>query len=117
MPSRLTQLGWRGEEQARHWLEARGFTFVAAHFRTRYGEIDLIMRQAETTVFVEVKTRRSRKFGLPEEAVSDRKLERLRAAVELYCARHPEVGNVRLDLMLIEPLADQVKIRHISGLD
>lgn len=96
------ELGWRGEEAVRRWLERRGFMFVERNFRTRYGEIDLIMKDGDTLVFVEVKTRRSRSFGAPEESVSERKLERLEAAVAQYIQRHVVDGPYRIDLAIVE---------------
>lgn len=102
MATRATQLGWRGEEAARRFLERRGFVFIESNFRTRYGEVDLIMRDGETTVFIEVKTRRNRSFGAPEESVNERKLSRIEAAVGSYLQRHPEVGPCRIDCVVCE---------------
>jgi putative endonuclease len=104
MATRATMLGWRGEEAVRRWLERRGFVFVERNFRTRYGEIDLIMQDGDTLVFVEVKTRRSRSFGAPEESISEKKLERIEAAAETYCQRHAEIRPFRMDLAVVERL-------------
>ena len=116
MLSRLMRLGWQGEDRARQWLEARGFSFVTSNFRTRYGEIDLVMRHMGVTVFVEVKTRRSRRFGSPEESISEKKLERLQAATEAYIAKHPSTRDVRLDLIVIERRNGAWEIRHLPGI-
>lgn len=116
MPTRATSLGWRGEAAARAWLEKRGLIFVAAHFRTRLGEIDLIMRQGSTTVFVEVKVRRNRLFGSPEESISQKKIEKLAATIEVYCREHPEVGEVRLDAVLIEGVSPTWTFRHLQNI-
>jgi len=102
MATRAAQLGWRGEETVRRWLERRGFVFVERNFRTRYGEIDLIMRDGDVLVFIEVKTRRSRTFGAPEESISERKLERMEAAAEAFCQRHAQIGPRRIDLAACE---------------
>ncbi len=96
------ELGWRGEEAVRRWLERRGFTFVERNFRTRYGEIDLIMKDGDVLVFIEVKTRTSRSFGAPEESISDRKMERMEAAVAQYVQRHVVCGSYRIDLAVCE---------------
>ncbi|MBI4090270.1 MAG: YraN family protein [Candidatus Kerfeldbacteria bacterium] len=112
MPTRAMSLGWRGEAAARAWLEQRGFVFLAQHFRTRAGEIDLVMQDDRHLVFVEVKTRRSRRFGVPEESVTERKLERLQAAAEVWLQRHPWSGPVRFDLVVEENGA----IRHLRGI-
>ncbi len=111
MLTQRTQLGWRGEEAALAYLEKQGWKLLQRHFRTRQGEIDLVMQDGNTLVFVEVKTRRSRRYGAPEEAVTEQKLERLRTTAETYLARHPWNGPVRLDVILL----DQGNIRHLRG--
>ncbi|MGI6705426.1 MAG: YraN family protein [Clostridia bacterium] len=62
--------GKRGEEAAKKYLEAKGYTVLEMNYRTRLGEIDLIARQDETIVFIEVKTRHSTRYGLPRESVT-----------------------------------------------
>lgn len=116
MPTSQTKLGWRGEAAARAWLERQGWIFVERNFRTRYGEIDLIMRDRETLVFVEVKTRRSRTFGAPEESITDQKLERLQAAAEAYLAKHPWLGPMRFDLVILEQDNGNGSRRHIRSI-
>lgn len=101
---------------ARAWLEERGLAFVESNFRTRYGEIDLVMRDGPVTVLVEIKTRRNRRFGAPEEAISDRKLARLQAAAEIYLSRHPAVGDIRLDVLVIEHQGGAWSVRHLPGI-
>lgn len=113
MPTERTQLGWRGEAAAQAWLERKGWGFVDRNFRTRYGEIDLIMQEGKTLIFVEVKTRRSRRFGAPEESVTERKLERLQAAAEAWLQRHPWIGPIRFDLVIEE----KGVLRHIRGIE
>lgn len=102
MPTRATKLGWRGEEAVRAWLQRRGCSYVGSHFRTRSGEIDLIVRDGNTLAFVEVKTRTSSTYGTPEESVDARKLEHFYAAAEEYLARHPaERGPARFDVAVV----------------
>ena len=64
-PRQLTtkQTGDAWEAQARRWLEGKGLRFIAANVNERGGEIDLIMREGRTTVFVEVRYRRSALYG------------------------------------------------------
>ena len=71
------RLGAEGEARAAAYLEARGYRIVAANARADGVEIDLIARKGGLLVFAEVKTRRSRSAGLPEEAVDGRKRARL----------------------------------------
>lgn len=79
----------RGEQAVAEWYEARGFDVVARNWRSRTGEIDLVVRLGELVVMCEVKTRTSDRFGAPEEAVTVAKARRIRrlAAEWLTSAR------------------------------
>ncbi|MFZ1833979.1 MAG: YraN family protein [Pseudomonadales bacterium] len=74
------------------------------NFRCRFGEIDLIMRDGNVLVFVEVRHRSSARFGSAAESVTYRKLQRLLAAARIYLGRHPELGDcpMRFDLFGID---------------
>ncbi|MEI7592880.1 MAG: YraN family protein [Actinomycetes bacterium] len=78
MTSQRQSLGAWGETMAATWYEAHGYEVVARNWRCRDGEIDLIVRNGETIVFCEVKTRTSAAFGSPAEAVTRTKQVRLR---------------------------------------
>ncbi len=82
--SSRTSLGEWGERQARLYLEAQGYGIAAANFRCRAGEMDLVARQGDELVFVEVKTRRGGAFGQAEESISPAKAERLAAVAEEF---------------------------------
>lgn len=116
MATQQTRLGWRGEAAARAWLEGRGWIFLNQNFRTRAGEIDLIMQDGTTTVFVEVKVRRSARFGSAVESVSSRKLERLAAAADAYLQLHPEIADIRFDLVAIDAAGGRSRTTHVRGL-
>ncbi len=85
-PDRIT-LGKSGEDLACLELRRRGYAIVARRYRTRAGEIDIVARDGGTLVFVEVKTRRSLRFGHPAEAVTARKQAKIRAMACDYLAR------------------------------
>ncbi len=74
--------------QARRWLERKGLRFIAANVRERGGEIDLIMQDSSTTVFVEVRFRKSSLFGGAAASVTASKQRRLLLAARLWLARH-----------------------------
>ena len=78
-------LGDRGEREAARFLRRRGLRVLAQGYRTARGEIDLIARERDTLVFVEVKTRRS---GTPAEAVTAEKQRRLTLAALHFLRRH-----------------------------
>ncbi len=84
------RLGEWGERQARLHLEAGGYGIVATNFRCRSGEMDIVARQGEELVFVEVKTRRGDAFGGAEESISPAKAERLAAVAEEFLQSRPD---------------------------
>ncbi|MBI4168899.1 MAG: YraN family protein [Acidobacteria bacterium] len=83
-------MGRRGEEAAARYLTSLGFRILERRFRTAAGEIDIVAREADTLVFVEVKARSSVSCGRPAEAVDGRKRARLLRAASLYLLRHGE---------------------------
>jgi putative endonuclease len=70
-------LGEWGEREALGFLQQSGMSFVDRNFHCTTGEVDLIMQEGEILVFVEVKTRRSLRFGAPEESITKTKLARM----------------------------------------
>ena len=82
-------LGDQGEDLAGDYLLAHGYQLLDRRWRCRYGELDLVARDAGGTIcFVEVKLRSSGRAGLPREAVDRRKREKLRAAAAWYLSQH-----------------------------
>ena len=86
------RLGKSGENRAVEELERRGYAILARRYRTRHGEIDVVARDGETTVFVEVKARTTGEFGLAAEAVTPWKQRRLVAMATDYLVRHRLTG-------------------------
>lgn len=110
-----TALGRAGEDLARAFLERKGFRLADRNFKRLHGELDLVMEDGGTLVFVEVKTRRSLRLGTPAEAVTPAKQRHLRWCAEVYCAeRRIEGRPVRFDVVeiLARPGATP-RIRHI----
>lgn len=95
------RVGKWGEEIATEYLAKRGYEIIARNARTPYGEIDLIAKQDEVIIFVEVKTRTSDKMGLPEESITPRKREHMISAAEHYAAEH-EIDRWQIDVIAIE---------------
>ncbi|CBG91378.1 YraN family protein [Citrobacter rodentium] len=89
-PRQLTsrQTGDAWEQTARRWLERKGLHFIAANVCVRGGEIDLIMREGKTTVFVEVRYRRSAAFGGAAASVTHSKQRKLLHTARLWLAQH-----------------------------
>ncbi|HDR2755627.1 MULTISPECIES: YraN family protein [Enterobacter] len=82
------QTGDAWEIKARRWLEGKGLRFIAANVRGRGGEIDLIMKDGQTTVFVEVRFRQSSQFGGAAASVTPAKQQKLLQTALLWLARH-----------------------------
>ena len=95
-------VGAWGEHQAAGFLLANGLQVLEKNYRTSEGEIDLIARDGDEIVFVEVKTRTNLNFGFPEEAVTEEKLEHLTTAAELYLLEYLEEQDWRIDVIAIQ---------------
>ena len=80
-------LGESGEEQACRELRRRGYAILARRYRTRHGEIDIVARDGEVLVFVEVKTRSTEAFGSPLEAVTRAKRRKVTRMAADYVGR------------------------------
>ncbi len=110
-------LGRWGETQAAEYLRQQGYEILAHNVRTAYGEIDLLARQGEQFVFVEVRTRASSSLGPPELSISARKLAHMRSAAEAYMLGQPDAaGAWRLDMIAVRRYADapQPEILHFE---
>jgi putative endonuclease len=77
-------IGKRGEEYAEKLLLKNGYRIVTRNFKIKFGEIDIIAVKDNTLVFVEVKTRRSSKFGLPVEAITPQKVAKIKKVGEVF---------------------------------
>lgn len=96
-------LGAAGEQVARRQLEQQGYIFVTANWRCPSGELDLVMRDNATLVFVEVKTRHGERLGAAEEAISAAQARRLLIAAETFLEGRPELARLlwRFDLVAV----------------
>lgn len=115
--ARKDELGRQGEDLAARFLEDAGYRIVARNWRCRQGEIDIIARNADTLIFVEVKSRSTLAFGHPFEAITTAKLVRLRGLAALWCAEHrPRAERIRLDaIAVIVPRTGSPAIEHLLG--
>lgn len=92
------QLGQWGEALVAEDLRRKGWTVAVTNFRCRMGELDIVTENEQYLVFVEVKLRKSGRFGAACEAVNPAKQRRLRAAAEFYLLRHPTCLQPRFDV-------------------
>jgi putative endonuclease len=102
MPTARARLGTRGEELTQRFLQQKGYQILTCNYRCRWGEIDIVARDADELVFVEVRARRSADYGTPEESLTEAKLRRLLAASQHYLQQHEKDGiNWRIDLVCV----------------
>lgn len=95
--------GAQAESRAADWLAARGLKLLERNVRSRFGEIDLIMEDGATLVFVEVRYRTRSDYGGAAASVTAAKRARLQRAIGVYIARHPHAGSrtLRADVVAI----------------
>ena len=100
--TRRMTLGRWGEQAAVEYLIHHGYTILGRNLRTAYGEIDILARQTDSLVFVEVKTRSSGSLGLPEISITPNKFSHMVSAAQAYLLDHPDIDLVwRIDVIAI----------------
>ncbi len=114
------RLGEWGENTACVFLELCGYRCLDRRYRRPGGEIDLVMRQGETLVFVEVKTRSGHSLAPAEAWLGPAQLRRLRRLAVQWLAEHPgqAPGDLRFDVVAVEYAGRQAgaSIRHLAGI-
>jgi putative endonuclease len=96
-------------------LQKKGYRIVKRNYKTPVGEIDIIAKDGDTIVFIEVKTRTDISFGYPFEAVNNRKRQKLKNLALLYLKRQGKESPVRFDVLSIFCMDDGKKdIEHIK---
>lgn len=104
------QTGNAGEDYASRLLKKKGYKVITRNFQTRHAEIDIVATDEKTLVFVEVKTRRSEKFGNPVEAVNEKKLWRIKMAADEYISRN-KIKNKKYRIDVVSILLDGSKVK------
>ncbi len=97
------ETGILGEKIARDLLKKRGYCIVETNYRCRLGEIDIVARQKDCLVFIEVRTKSNRSFGTPEESITRVKKDHMRRTAEYYYQSHDNLPEFwRIDLVAVE---------------
>lgn len=98
------ELGVRGEDEAARFLKKQGYRILERNFRSRLGEIDIVARDGDTIVFVEVKTRSGDSFGSPKDALSKSKMRRITRGSMDYLRMRRKTADVqtRFDVVSVE---------------
>jgi len=111
----MKTLGTEGEDLAVRFLKEKGYRIIARNYKTYFGEIDIIAKDGNTIVFIEVKTRTDVSFGYPFEAVHRKKIQKIKKLALLYLKKQGEELPVRFDVLSIFCLDNGKKeIEHIK---
>jgi putative endonuclease len=101
MKTRAT--GLLGEKLAQDFLKGRGYQLVETNYRSLDGEVDIIASKDDCLVFIEVRSKSSRKFGTPEESVTQRKKQKLVLVAQAYVQTHDiQESSWRIDFIAVE---------------
>jgi putative endonuclease len=116
------RLGKSGEDMAVHFLESKGFEILKRNYRYGHKEIDIIGKDKNTIVFIEVKTGRSKNFGSPQERVTLRKQKSMIEVAQDYIQSHESCGkkdfpdyDFRFDVVAISFERGKREIEHIKN--
>jgi len=107
-------IGEKGEKLAAEYLTRNGYKIIHCNWRYKHKEIDILAREKNTLVVVEVKLRSTDYFGDPSEAVTRKKQRFLIEAVEAYLDKIPDDPDVRFDVVSIVYSQNKYQIDHIS---
>lgn len=111
------ELGKKGEVLVEGFLIEKGYLILDQNYQKREGEIDLVAYdpKQEEIVFIEVKTRKKRNFGYPEEAVTDKKLRKMEVVAQAWLEENEKTEEAwRLDVVALE-LGKKIQITHLEN--
>ena len=111
----MIKFGREAEDTAFEYLRKQGLSKIERNYRCRFGEIDLIMRDDETVVFVEVRMRSSSRFGGALESIDARKKQKLLTTARHYMAARGGIPDCRFDAVLLNGDSQIEWIRDAFG--
>lgn len=110
------ETGKIGEDIVAKYLEQIGYEILQRNFECKIGEIDIIAKDKDEIVFIEVKTRASALYGLPKDAVDQTKKKHIYRSAEFYIyIKHLENQPVRIDVIEVYKKQGKFKIHHIKN--
>lgn len=108
------ELGRWGEDLAAAFLEEKGYAIVERDWKSGHHDLDIVAKDGSTLVIVEVKTRRNRLYGNPEEAIDYRKRRSLLSAINHYTKSHRLSCSLRFDIIsIVGNMGEKPEIDHI----
>ncbi len=108
------ELGKEGEEEAAAYLEAHGYTILHRNWRSGRFELDIVAEKDNELIVIEVKTRRNNEYGLPEEAVTSRKIRHIVSSTDSYLKKYAIDLPVRFDIITVVGTQPPFQIEHIE---
>ncbi len=107
-----------GEEIAREYLKKKGYKILEQNCRSRFGEIDLVAKDAKDLVIIEVRTKRGEQFGTPEESLDKKKLKKLWLNARGYAGRVGWAGPYRVDgvCVVLGPGSTLKRLAHYQSI-
>ncbi len=109
----MKTLGYKGEDIAANYLKEKGYKILHRNYKTPLGEADIIVKDRDRTVFIEVKARSSNDFGQPFEAVNYKKQEKLKKIALYYLKQNKIETAVRFDVVSIISRDGRAEVNHI----
>jgi putative endonuclease len=116
MTVKTKTLGEKGEDIAAAFLEKKGYNILFRNYKCSFGEIDIIAKHKKTLAFIEVKTRSTKKYGLPQEAVTSVKQAKIsRVALEFVQRYKMDNRAARFDVVSVQSLNDGYEVDLIEN--
>ena len=116
MQNKRQKFGAKGESLAAWYLKKNGYKIIEQNYRTQLGEIDIIAKEKKTLVFVEVKARRSTRFGNPKLAVTPKKQRKISMVALYYLKTTNQISaKARFDVVAITSNRDQPQIEIVKN--
>lgn len=107
--------GKEGEDIASDYLIQNGYKILKRNFYTRQGEIDIIAKEKDEYVFIEVKTRKNKQYGQPIDAIDKNKMKHIKRAISYYLYINKlENKFIRIDVIEIKYIKNKIYIKHIK---
>lgn len=109
------QVGQLAEKLAVDALKKKGYQILENNFSNKYGEIDIIAKDGETLVFVEVKAKKGLAFGLPEEMINRNKLQRIQRMSTIYLKGKPTLCRIDVVAIILSPTDNIISLNHYKN--
>lgn len=108
------ELGKNSEEMAANYLDKKGYRILELNFQNRIAEIDIIAQRNDIICFIEVKARRSMKYGLPRESITPSKIRKIIKGAQSYI-NYKGIRGTQFRFDVIEIFLEDNKINHIEN--